>query len=126
MRKFSNKISTFFKGLDKDNDFWWQMVPKSQSAADPGDIVFFKYRLSSGVFGGYRLFMVIEPIVFEASTGNLLMTGFKVPPEGDYTAESVISLYKNKELPKENYRTYRLNRIYGPLRRLHIEKRKDI
>ena len=62
--------------------------------------------------------MVVEPITRDAATGNLLLTGFKVPDDGNYTPASLETLYKNKELPRENYRTYIMTRIYGPLRRI--------
>ena len=89
-----------------------QMVPKSSSGIRPGDFVFFKYS------GAYGIFLVITPVFKDAKTGNRLFTGFKVPFDGDYTPESLTNLYKNKELDPENYRTYILSKIQGPIRRI--------
>jgi len=89
------------------------MVPKSRAGINPGDLVFFKYR-----YGGWTAVLVVSPVMKDAKTGNRLFTGFKVPLEDEYTPESLTSLYKNKELPKENYRTYILNRIKSPIRRI--------
>jgi hypothetical protein len=47
-----------------------------------------------------------------------LFTGFKVPSDGDYTPDSLKDLYKNKELPTENYRTYILSKIKGTVWRI--------
>ena len=89
------------------------MVPKSRSGMNPGDLVFFKYR-----YGGWTAVLVVSPVMKDAKTGNRLFTGFKVPLDEEYTPKSLTSLYKNKELPKENYRTYILNRIKSPVRRI--------
>jgi len=89
------------------------MVPKSRSGMNPGDLVFFKYR-----YGEWTAVLVVSPVMKDAKTGNRLFTGFKVPLDEEYTPKSLTSLYKNKELPKENYRTYILNRIKSPIRRI--------
>ena len=89
------------------------MVPKSRSGIRPGNLVFFKYR-----FGGWTAALAVSPVTKDAATGNRLFTGFKLPLGGDYTPDSLTSLYKNKELPKENYRTYILNRIKSPVWRI--------
>ena len=89
------------------------MVPRSRSGIDAGDLVFFKYR-----FGGWVIVLVVSPVMKDAKTGNRLFTGFKVPYDGDYTPKSLTSLYKDKGLDKENYRTYILNRIKSPIRRI--------
>ncbi len=89
------------------------MVPKSKSGIRPGNLVFFKYRS-----GEWVAVLAVSPVMKDARTGNRLFTGFKVPLDGDYTPGSLTSLYKNKELPKENYRTYVLNRIKSPVRRI--------
>jgi hypothetical protein len=95
-------------------------VQKSDSAGQPGDILFFRYKLGIGKDSiKFRIFMLIEPITKIAGTGNLLMTGFKVPKDGDYTPDSLENLYKNRELPKDNYRTYIMSRVWGPLRRVN-------
>ena len=119
MAKFSKQIQTFLEAVAADPDQNVQIVPKSDSCANPGDVLFFRYQLGLGKGSrAQRLFMVVEPITRDAATGNLLLTGFKVPEEGNYSAESLESLYKNKELPRENYRTYIMTRIFGPLRRI--------
>ena len=119
MAKFSKQIQTFLAAVAADADDDVQIVPKSDSCAVPGDVLFFRYKLGSGAGSrAYRLFLVIEPITREARTGNLLLTGFKLPDDGDYTPASLKDLYTKRALPRENYRTYIMGNIYGPLRRM--------
>jgi hypothetical protein len=116
MANFSRQILNFLKSIQADPEDNVHIVPKGMSCAVPGDILFFRYSLKRK--RGMRLFLVTEPVVKEARTGNILLTGFKMPTQGNYTPDSIRSLYTNKELPKENYRTYILSKIYGPLRRV--------
>lgn len=119
MAKFSKQIQTFLAAVAADPDDDVQIVPRSDSCAVPGDVLFFRYKLGTGVGSrAYRLFLVIEPITREARTGNLLLTGFKLPDDGDYTPASLKDLYTKRALPRENYRTYIMGNIYGPLRRM--------
>ena len=119
MSRFSTQINNFLQqtGVDPMADV--HMVPKSDSAGRPGDFVIFRYQLGIGVGSrAERLFLLLEPIAKDAKTGNLLITGMKVPLPGDYNPLSLLNLYNNKELPRENYRTYIMSRIRGPLRRI--------
>lgn len=116
MSNFSPQISSFLKNVGAHEHDHVSMVPKSDSCASPGDILFFRYSLNN--LRGWRLFLLVEPITKQAGTGNLLLTGFKVPTQGNYTPDSLETLYKNRELPKENYRTYIMTKIHGPLRRI--------
>ena len=119
MTRFSKQTQNFLKSVGADPYMSVQMVPKSDSCAYPGDVLFFRYKLGEGKGSrAERLFLVTEPITKEASTGNLLLTGFKIPEGGNYTPASLETLYKNKELPEDNYRTYIMSHIFGPLRRI--------
>jgi len=112
MRFVSNVIRNFLSKVDAADDQRIQMVPKSSAGIRPGDFIFFKY------FSEQSVLLVISPVVKDARTGNRLFTGFKVPSDGDYTPDSLKDLYKNKELPTENYRTYILSKIKGPVWRI--------
>jgi hypothetical protein len=119
MPRYSPQISDFLKqvGLTASKDV--VITPRSDSAGGPGDFVFFRYKLGIGVGSrAERLFLLLEPITRDAATGNLLLTGIKVPLPGDYGPDSLYDLYNNKELPRDNYRTYIMTNIYGPLRKL--------
>ena len=119
MSRYSPQISSFLKqvGLIAKEDV--VVVPKSDSAGGPGDFVFFRYSLGIGAGSrAERLFLLLEPIAKDAATGNLLLTGIKVPLPGDYGPDSLYDLYNKKELPRENYRTYIMSNMYGPLRKL--------
>ena len=119
MAKFSKQIQDFLKSVGADPSMDVSIVPKSDSCADPGDVLFFRYKLGVGKGSrAERLFLLTEPITRDAATGNKLLTGFKIPEGGDYSPDSLETLYKNKELPEENYRTYIMSNIYGPLRRI--------
>lgn len=120
MIKFSPQITKFFEqtGVVPSQDV--SIVPKSDSCAKVADFVILRYSLGVGKGSREeRLFLVLEPVTKDAKTGNLLLTGIRVPLPGDYTPASLVTLYKNKELPRENYRTYILSKVYGPLRRLN-------
>ena len=112
MKFFSILIKRFLSQVDADDKQRIQIVPKTSSGIQPGDIVFFKYE------GDYVLVLAVSPVIKDATTGNRLFTGFKVPFSGEYTPESLQTLYKNKELPKENYRTYILKKTPSVVRRI--------
>lgn len=119
MVNFSSKVNKFLKDVGADRNYEVQIVPKSDSCAVPGDFVFFRYSLGSGKGSREaRIAMVVQPITREAKTGNLLLTAFRVPDTGNYSPESLETLYRGKALPRENYRTYIIQKIYGPIRRI--------
>lgn len=119
MSIFSRQTQIFLKKVGDSSNLVTAIVPKSDSCANPGDILIFRYSLGIGKGSrAERIFMVIEPITREARTGNLLLIGFKVPPNGQYTPDSLDSLYNKKELNPDDYRTYIMSKIYGPIRRI--------
>lgn len=119
MVNFSPKVNNFLKQVGADRNYEVQIVPKSDSCAVPGDFVFFRYSLGTGKGSREaRIVMLVQPITREAKTGNLLLTGFRVPDNGTYSPESLVDLYRGKALPTKNYRTYIIQRIYGPIRRI--------
>jgi len=119
MSKYSPQIQKFLTAVGTDDEQQISLVPKSDSCAIAGDVLFFRYQLGIGPGSrAERLLLVTEPVTRDARTGNLLLTGFKIPEEGDYTPESLENLYKNKELPEDNYRTYIMGRIYGTLKKI--------
>ncbi len=120
MAKYSKQINNFFlqTAIDPKEDV--KMVPKSHSCATAGDFIFFRYKLGTGMGSREeRLFLLLEPITRDAKTGNELLTGIRVPLPGEYSPGSLVNLYKNKELPPDNYRTYIMSKIYGPLRKIN-------
>lgn len=124
MARFSRQVDFFLQQVGIDPSLEVSIVPKSDSCAVPGDILFFRYQLGRGKGSrASRIFLVIQPITREAKTGNLLLTGFKLPDNGQYTPVSLETLYKKGTLPRENYRTYIMKNIYGPLRRIRKMKR---
>lgn len=119
MAKFSRQTDRFLKNVGADPNLDVIIVPKSDSAGYPGDILFFRYMLGTGPGSREeRLFMLLEPITKDARTGNLLLTGIKVPQDREYLPDDLDNLYKTKGLPMEGYRTYIMSRIHGPLRRI--------
>ena len=127
MRAFSNKIKSFLAQVGASDDQRIAMVPKSDSCGRPGDILFFRYKLGVGKGSrGYRILLLTEPITKQAGTGNLLMTGFNVPEDGTYTPQSLESLYMNRELPEDGYRTYIMSNIFGPLRKISKKPPEEI
>ena len=127
MRGFSKGIKIFLTQVGANDDQRISMVPRSESCGGPGDILFFRYSFGTGVGSrAYRILLLTEPITKQAGTGNLLMTGFKVPEDETYTPDSLETLYKNRELPPEGYRTYIMSNIYGPLRKISRITLEDI
>ena len=119
MTKFSPGIQNFLAAVGADPTRDVVLVPKSDSCGGPGDILFFRYKLGDGKGSrGARILLLVEPITKDPKTGNELLIGFKVPEDGAYTPDSLESLYKSRELPEGNYRTYMMKRIYGVLRKI--------
>ena len=99
MPKFSKEIRSFLTQVGANDDLRIAMVPKSDSCGQPGDILFFRYKLGTGKGSrGFRIFLLTEPVTKDAKTGNQLLTGFKVPPDGSYYPEYLETLYNNSEL----------------------------
>ena len=118
---FSSKISKFFQEVGIDNDLQVAEVPKSQSCASPGDFLFFQYKPKYNLEAiDWRIVLMVQPIVKQAGTGNLLLTGFELPDSGTYTPDSLQTLYNNKELPEDSYRTFIISSPYlvSPLYRI--------
>jgi len=120
MRGFSKEIKSFLTQVGVNDGIRIAMVPKSDSCGGPGDILFFRYKLGSGRGSrDFRILLLTEPITKDAKTGNQLLTGFKVPPNGSYSPDSLETLYNNSELPEDGYRTYIMSNIFGPLRKIN-------
>ena len=119
MSSFSKTIRNFLSQLGADPDRSVAEVPKSDSCADPGQVVLFRYKLGVGKGSrAMRIVMVTEPITKDARTGNSLLTGFKVPEDSEYTAASLEKLYIKKGLDPKDYRTYIMSKMFGPLFRV--------
>lgn len=116
MLLFSPSIFEFLKnlGLSKEDNI--AIVPKSDSAGVPGDLMILRYHLRQ------RIVMLVQPIAKEPMTGNLLLTCVDVPTDTIQTKEDITSLYKNRrsDLPEDSYRTYRMNKMFGPLMRIRL------
>lgn len=119
MAKSSKQIQNFLTAVGADPDRDVQIVPKSDSCANPGDVVYFRYTLVVGPGSrAERLLLVTKPVTRDAETGNQLLTGFKLPEDGDYTPESLDTLYTQGDFTEEDFRTYIMTNIYGQLRRI--------
>jgi hypothetical protein len=119
MPQFSKQFRNFLKSVGADDERNVRPVPKSNSCAVPGDVVFFRYKLGTGVGSrGMRLLLVTKPVTRDAATGNRLLTGFKLPENGDYTPESLDALYNQGNFSESDFRTYIMTNIYGQLRRI--------
>lgn len=119
MPQFSKQFRNFLKSVGADDERSTRTVPKSDSCAVPGDIVFFRYKLGTGVGSrGMRLLLVTKPVTRDAATGNRLLTGFKLPENGDYTPESLDTLYTQGNFSESDFRTYIMTNIYGQLIRI--------
>ena len=121
MGRFSPTISNFLSQVGADEFLDIAEVPKSDSCASPGEILVFLYRpkYSVATVASWRVVLVVEPVTKSAKTGNLLLTGFEVPVRSPrtYTPDSLITLYKNRELRDDDYKTFILGKPYvvGPL-----------
>lgn len=119
MPQFSKQFRNFLKSVGADDERSTRTVPKSDSCAVPGDVVFFRYKLGTGVGSrGMRLLLVTKPVTRDAATGNRLLTGFKLPENGDYTPESLDTLYTQGNFSESDFRTYIMTNIYGQLIRI--------
>ncbi len=122
MSIFSPQIRNFLTAVGADPTLNVQIVPRSESCADPGDVLFFRYSLGIGPGSrAQRLLLLTKPVTRDAATGNQLLTGFKLPEDGDYTPESLNTLYTQGDFSEDDFRTYIMTNIYGPLRRIRKE-----
>ena len=124
MQLLSPEISHFLKNLDLDKDKDVAMVPKSESCGELGDFLIFRYIMGVGAGSrGQRLGMIVRPITKVPQTGNLLLTVVKVPTDQELTSLDLVNLYRNRraQLPENDYRTYIMHKIYGPLLRLKVD-----
>lgn len=124
MLLFSPEISKFLKNLNLDEDKDIAMVPKSESCGELGDFLIFRYVLGVGSGSrAQRIGMIVRPIIKAPKTGNLLLTVVKVPTDQSLTSLDLVNLYRNRrsQLPENDYRTYILHKIYGPLLRLKVD-----
>lgn len=114
VREFLQKLAGLGKKAAK--------VPRSISAAAPGDFVVFEYE-----DGIPRLVMVTRPILKRPQTGNLLITGFCIdrdflgPGEfEDFGPQEVFDLYTKKGIPENSFRTYIMSKLKGDLLRIRL------
>lgn len=117
MAGITTQIRRFLKKADVSYDEAVEMVPKSESAGEPGNILFFNYR---GRPGGQAV-LLVQPISRDAKTGNQLLTCVNISI-GDYnTISDLEELYNDREsLGSDQYRTYIMSKISGPLRRINF------
>jgi hypothetical protein len=123
MQLFSPQISQFLKNLNLDQEDDIAIVPKTKSCGGLGDFLIFRYRVGVGPGSvQQRLGMIVRPIIKLPKTGNLLLTVVKVPLDQELTSLDLINLYRDRraQLPEDDYRTYILRKIYGPLYRLRV------
>ena len=119
MAKSSKQIQNFLTAVGADPSRDVQLVPKSDSCANQGDVVFFRYKLGTGRGSrAERLLLVTKPVTRDAATGNQLLTGFKLPEDGEYTPASLDTLYTQGDLGEDDFRTYIMTNIYGQLKRI--------
>jgi len=134
MANFSKKITNFLTKTGVKDKKFISEVPKSISCGVPGDILIFRYRPKYKKFFSSRgkpvykitkskrvqnrILLITEPVIKDAKTGSILLTGFDVPSIGQYTPESLLSLYTERRLPQNGYRTFILQNIVGPLYRI--------
>lgn len=125
MQHFSPQLKKFLMDIGSDPDLDVSIVPKSISCAEPGDFLYFRYKLGEGKGSREgRLVLLVRPIVKDAKTGNQLLTVFRLE-KGEYSPKLAKSLYKNKSIPEENYRTYIMSNIYGSLYRIRIPDEEE-
>jgi len=119
MAKSSKQIQNFLTAVGADPTYDVQIVPRSESCAEPGDVVFFRYSLGTGPGSrAERLLLVTKPVTRDAATGNLLLYGFKLPADGDYTPASLNTLYTSGDYGVDDLRTYIMTNLYGQLKRI--------
>ncbi len=122
----SKQIQSFLTAVGADPTRSVQIVPRSDSCADPGDVVFFRYSLGTGIGSrALRLLLVTKPVTRDAATGNQLLTGFKLPADGDYTPDSLDTLYTQGSFSEDDFRTYIMSNIFGQLKRIRKDEQEE-
>jgi len=114
MSRFSPKVSSFLEKVGADPHT--QVAIVTGSSCHAGDVLFFKYDPITGEGSkGDRLVLLVRPVFRSARTGNLLMTGFTLPVDGDFDLGALKILYKMGTVKMDQglgiYKT--LNKIEG-------------
>ena len=123
MSIFSPKIKNFLTRIERVDKMYWAPVPRSASCGKVGDLLIFRYQLGVGQGSReQRAVMIVKPIIKCPKTGNLLLTAVKVDLNNIYTPDGVANLYKSEYFME--YRTYRMNRIFGQMYRLEDAVKK--
>ncbi len=104
------------KKIERDTGLYFDIIAKSPSQINVGDILNFKYQRR------HRLVLVVQPVSKSPQTGNLLLTCVNISLDTRFTKELAKDLYKNRSsLGEDQYRTYIFEKIEGNLRRLFSE-----
>lgn len=90
MKQFSKEITDILKKIGVEDQSRVAEVPKSRSAGNPGDVVFFIYKHKNKQRRS-RFLLLTRPIIKNAKTGNTLLTGLSLPEMPD---EQSINLFK--------------------------------
>lgn len=123
--RYPDNRSVTSEVVDK-NPFMAEIVPKSTSAARPGDYVVFLYDVEEDGSTEDVLMLVTRPVVRLPGTNNLLFTGIKIPSDifgkaiygDDYGPEFMNNLYKEGNFDMDFFRTYMFRKIVGNIIRI--------
>lgn len=104
MKQFSKQITNILKKIQVEDQSKVAEVPRSKSAGNPGDVVFFIYKHKNKQRRS-RFLLLTRPITKNAKTGNTLLTGLSLPDVPDDKSinlfKTIVYLYKErKELTK--------------------------
>ena len=123
MSIFSPKIKNFLTRIERVDKMYWAPVPRSSSCGRVGDFLIFRYQLGIGSGSReQRMVMIVKPVVKCPKTGNLLLSAVKVDLNSISTPSQIANLYKSEYFTE--YRTYRMNKMFGQLYRLEEAVKK--
>ena len=87
------------------------LVKPNSSNLNLGDIILFSYKNRFDVPTGWRMALVVRPIILTSPRNNRLLSCVLLPPDFEITPENLKNLYINRatELPEDSYRTFIAN-----------------
>jgi hypothetical protein len=123
MSIFSPKVKNFLTRIGRIKEMYWAPVPRSSSCGRVGDFLIFRYQLGTGKGSrAQRTVMIVKPVIKCPKTGNLLLSAVKVDLNSISTPSQIENLYKSEYFTE--YRTYRMNKMFGQLYRLEEAVKK--
>ncbi len=128
MSILSKNVKNILATIGKDRIVDVTPVPKSMGSIFVGDLLIFTYRPDNRkkYYLGQKLAVVVEPVIRDGRSGNLLLTVAKVALTGSLSPDNLADLYKSVANTKTSlYRTYILSNVIGNIYKVDTRDKEE-